>query len=207
VHSGWATLIVLAEPLQAPTVLSRTRIDLADSAIAGSKQPYHAIQELHVSHAERILRACVCASERMAQSAVQAAISDATQKGFRVSSCGILSGSGKPLPPLEKILSSHPLLHTAEGELFRNVIATACKDWGLFVREVKEKALVLRSSTELRGSEAVLVSMGKMLGPPWRQDEKFATLVAWLALAAEARSVGKRSASPPTKQRDIGARD
>jgi len=26
--------------------------------------------------------------------------------------------------------------------------------------------------------------MGRALGPPWRQDEKLATLAAWLALAA-----------------------
>jgi hypothetical protein len=124
----------------------------------------------------------------MAENAVRDAIGEATQKGFRVSSSGILTGSGKPLPPLAKILASHPLLHTAEGELFRNVIATACKSCGLFVREVREKELLLRSSTELRGSETVLVSIGKMLGPPWRQDEKFATLAAWLALAAEPRA-------------------
>jgi hypothetical protein len=32
-----------------------------------------------------------------------------------------------------------------------------------------------------------------MLGPPWRQDEKFATLVAWLALAAVAGKGARKS--------------
>jgi hypothetical protein len=26
--------------------------------------------------------------------------------------------------------------------------------------------------------------MGKLMGPPWRQDEKLAALAAWLTLAA-----------------------
>ena len=29
-----------------------------------------------------------------------------------------------------------------------------------------------------------LAEFGRTLGPPWRQDEKLATLAAWLALAA-----------------------
>jgi hypothetical protein len=97
---------------------------------------------------------------------------------------------------LEKILPSHPLLHTAEGELFRNAIMTACGNYGLSVTRVKEREALIRSSSGLGISEAGiqqhLARMGKTIGPPWRQDEKSATRAAWLALAADAQATRKR---------------
>jgi hypothetical protein len=46
-----------------------------------------------------------------------------------------------------------------------------------------------RCKAELRlSSERVtrmLAEMGRALAPPWRQDEKLATLAAWLVLAAQ----------------------
>lgn len=194
VHSGWAALVVLAGPLGAPAILDRKRIQLADPGIAGSKQPYHAAQRLQLQEADRFVTACIGTSERLAKVAVQAAIDDAIQNGNRVCTSGVLTGSGRPVPTLEKILSSHPLLHTAEGELFRNVIVTACISCGLSVFAVKEKELLGSSSRELGMSEPAiqrhLARLGKTVGSPWRQDEKFATRVAWLALAAGARNGG-----------------
>jgi hypothetical protein len=100
-------------------------------------------------------------------------------------------GSGKALPPLSKILSSHPLLHTAEGELFRDAVSRACQSCGLSTVGVKEKELSVRAREELGFSDTVIEQhlgrMGKTVGPPWRQDEKFATLAAWIALAAASR--------------------
>jgi hypothetical protein len=31
-----------------------------------------------------------------------------------------------------------------------------------------------------------ITELGRSLGPPWRQDEKLASLAAWIALAASA---------------------
>ena len=190
VHSGWAVLVVLAGPVETPTILDRSRIEMADVEMAGSKQPYHAAQQLNLREAANLIAACVAASVRLAEKAVKAALDDAIRKSFRVSGCGVPIGSGRPLPTLEKILSSHPLLHTAEGELFRNAIMTACGNYGLSVTSVKEKEAWIRTSSQLGISQAGiqhhLARMGKAIGPPWRQDEKSATLAAWLALAADA---------------------
>jgi hypothetical protein len=196
VHSGWAVLVVLRGPVEAPTILDRRRIEIADVETAGSKQPYHAAQQLNLREAANLIAACVGASVRLAEKAVKAALEDATRNSFRVSACGVLIGSGKPLPTLEKILPSHPLLHTAEGELFRNAIMTACGNYGLSVTSVKEKEALIRSSSGLgisdEGIQQHLARMGKTVGPPWRQDEKSATLAAWLALAADAQGSSKR---------------
>jgi len=37
----------------------------------------------------------------------------------------LVGGAGRPLPPLESILRSHPLVHAAEIELYRRVLLRA----------------------------------------------------------------------------------
>lgn len=123
----------------------------------------------------------------LAERAVNTGIRGASRSGYQVTSAAVLLGSGKPIPSLEKILASHPLLHTAEGELFRNVIVTACESHELSVLRIREKELWERCSAELVVSEQFLqqhlIRMGKGIGPPWTQDEKLAALAAWLTLA------------------------
>ena len=206
-HSGWAAMVALSDPLDAPTILDRRPIEIADANLAGSKQPFHAAQPLDLTEAEKLIATCVEASVQLARKAVAAAIDDIMRKGYRVSGSGILTGSGRALPTLEKILSSHPLLHTAEGELFRNAVAAACRNSGLSVTSVKEKEVLFQSASVLGISERAiqqhLVRMGESVGPPWRQDEKLATLVAWVALAAEIHGIGNRNISTPTKQSEL----
>jgi hypothetical protein len=186
-HSGWAVLVVVGGPLESPVVVDRRRIEIADSTMAGSKQPYHAAEGLNLKDAEILVNACTERSTQLATAAVEAAIRDAKRKGYRVSTSGTVAGSGKAVPALEKILASHPLLHTAEGELFRNVIKQACANHHLSVVAVKEKELTSVAQNELGISgeliEQHLQRMGKAIGAPWRQDEKSASLVAWMALA------------------------
>jgi hypothetical protein len=171
--------------MECPIVVERRRIEIADPNIAGSKQPYHAAQGLSLKGAEALVSACAEASARLAAEAVREAIADARQKGYEISTSCILSGSGRSIPALGKILASHPLLHTAEGELFRNAIARACVNHGLPVVAVKEKEIMSRSQKDMGISgeliEQHLKRMGKAIGPPWRQDEKHASLAAWIA--------------------------
>ena len=83
------------------------------------------------------------------------------------------------------------MLHTAEGELFRGALYHAAEGYGLSVTGVKEKELNTRGATELGVSpddmRLRLTEMDRSVGPPWGQDQKLATLVAWLALAAYER--------------------
>jgi hypothetical protein len=64
VHSGWAALVVLAGATEPPSILIRRRIEIADSKIAGSKQPYHAAQTLSMKEAKRMVNACAESSRR-----------------------------------------------------------------------------------------------------------------------------------------------
>jgi hypothetical protein len=115
--------------------------------------------------------------------------SDLETQGFALKSCGLILASGKPLPKLEKILASHALIHTADGELFREAIVHASARSGLRMSTVKERELLDRAGQAFRmKSVAVLhqvTELGRPLGSPWTQDEKFATIAAWLALASK----------------------
>ncbi len=114
-------------------------------------------------------------SRGLALEAMEAAIKGLRAQGHEVGGCGVLLGSGKALPGLEGILASHALIHTAEGELFREVVVWAAREHRLAVTGVREK--------ELDGAMLKrIASLGKLIGPPWTQDQKYATVVGLMAL-------------------------
>ena len=179
VHSGWAALVALAAPVDAPEVIARRRIEIADPGIRGSKQPYHAAEPMEFPYAQAHIERCAASTRKLAREALRAAIDGLRDKRCEAIVCGIVMGSGRALPTLEAILRSHALIHTAEGEFFRNALAEAGEHCGLRVLGVKAKELSERGAAYLPRVQG----MGKALGPPWTQDQKSATLVAWLALS------------------------
>ena len=88
---------------------------------------------------------------------------------------------------LAATLPSHALIHTAEGEFFLEVLVRASEHCSLHVTKVKEREIWDRGTTVFRLPSADLQQridgLGKSLGPPWRVDEKLASLAAWIALA------------------------
>jgi len=100
----------------------------------------------------------------------------------------ILLSSGRPLPALEKILAAHPMIHTAEGQFFRQAFRDACASLKIPVTGIRERDLDEHTKSALRGDGGLLkkkiAGMGKTLGPPWTTDQKAAALAAMIALAA-----------------------
>jgi hypothetical protein len=186
-HSGWAAAVALAGPPSAPRVLARQRLEFADPKLRHSKQPYHAAAERSLVEAEKLIAECTQSSADLAFCEMDRMIA---QLKTDVCACGLLLGSGRPLPDLAGILRSHALIHAAEGEMFRGVLAQAAERLGLRVIGVKEKQIWQEAASQLNQSSAALASqlkaMGKSLGPPWREDERLATLAAWIALAQPA---------------------
>jgi hypothetical protein len=133
--------------------------------------------------AEAIARSAAGAAER-ATASLRAMVADLGKMGQTVCGCGLLLASGRPLPPLAKILEAHPLLHTAEGELFRAALRVACGECGLRLLEVREREVWERAGS---GAEEMVAAMGKGIGAPWRQDEKLSALAGWLALGEYGR--------------------
>ena len=186
VHSGWAAVVAVSGPLTSPAVTERRRIEIAAPEIAGSKQPYHAVKNLELKEAERFLLRCNESSFSLAAKAIGDCIHDANSKGQKIARCGILLGSGRPLGTLAAILASHALIHTADGELFREALLHASRRCGVETFTAKESGLVETASEALGlGAEELprrLADLGAEFGPPWTQDEKLAALVAWLSL-------------------------
>jgi hypothetical protein len=169
-------MVAVAGIIDAPRVLERRRIVIADPDMPGSKQPYHAASELPFPEAEALLRKAIESSRALALEAMSASVKALRLQGHEVAGCGVLLGSGKALPPLEGILASHTSIHTAEGEMFRNVLVWAAKEHRLPVTGVREKQLDPASLKRIE-------SLGKLIGPPWTQDQKYATVAALMALA------------------------
>ncbi len=183
-HSGWAALVVVAGPPRSPAVIDRRRIELADPGIPGATQPYHAAAELDLKEAEEVVRRCTDGARLLARRALRAVIDDLRGRGHDVVGCGILLGSGRPAATL----ASHALIHTADGELFREALTHASEHCDLPITGAREGELYARGAAELCVPVDELrrhvTELGRPIGPPWRQDEKHAAPVGWLALAA-----------------------
>jgi hypothetical protein len=109
------------------------------------------------------------------------------RQGYELKRCGLVLAGAKPLPDLPQILASHALIHTADGELFREALLHASRRCDLETFTARENDLFENASgtLQLQHDELVhrLTHLGTGFGPPWTQDEKLATLVAWLSLA------------------------
>ena len=173
-HSGWAAKVAVAGTIRAPLVMERRRIVIADPSMPGSKQPYHAAAGLPFTQAADFLRKAAGSSRALALDALSAIVKELQSKGHEVAGCGVLAGSGKALPEIQAILASHALIHTAEGVLFRDALMWAARECQLPATAVREKGLEFASLQRLG-------SLGKAIGPPWTQDQKYATLAAFMA--------------------------
>jgi hypothetical protein len=187
VHSGWAALVALAGGPGASSVIERARIQLADSANSGPFQPYHRAAEMSLAEAEAFLRRCSSDASSLARRSLGDVLDRLRERDCVVDGCGILFGSGRQPGTLAEILSSHAMIHTAEGEFFRKVLGGACEHHGQSVTRVKERELwtVAEQCTKMtaQGLQQHLAVLGKSIGPPWRQDEKYACLAAWIVMA------------------------
>jgi len=185
-HSGWGSLVAVSND-GIPRFVARRHIVVADANIPGSKQPYHYAENLELSEAEKYLARCSTASRQLASAAIREMLSQLDTNEYRVEGAAIVMASGRALPSLEKILASHALVHTAEGEFFRRIVREACRDSGLTVTPLREGELEERAKKAFgkKAPEVVqrISSLGRHLGPPWTRDEKLAALAATLILA------------------------
>jgi hypothetical protein len=192
-HSGWAVAVVVAGPLNGPGVIERRRIEIADPAIEGSTQPYHAAARLDLNKAEEFVKRCADSATLRAEGALRTLIDDLRERSYDVLSSGVLLASARPAPELAARLASHALIHAAEGDLFRRALIQGIKRCGLHLTAVPEREVWARSTLDLpmplEELQRFITEMGRAIGPPWRQDEKHAALAGWLGLAALAASL------------------
>jgi hypothetical protein len=186
-HSGWAALVAISLEEGSPMVLWRERPHLVKTFTFESRQPYHTAEKVPRAEASKVIASIRTEAKGLAYKAIRSVQTRLQEQGYVLRRSGLLLASGRALPSLPQILESHALIHTADGELFRHALLHACERCGLDTFTVKERELMDKSSDALRlHSEEIsrrLTSLGIGLGPPWTQDEKLASLIAWLSLA------------------------
>jgi hypothetical protein len=198
VHSGWAAVVAVCVEKGAPVVLARQRVHLVETFTYEFRQPYHTAEKMRDGQAREFILRMQAEARRLAYSAIRELASRTQEQGVKLTRCGLLLASGRPLPALEKILASHALIHSADGELFREAILHASARCGLRDFRIKDRELLDHAGQVFRAKPNELVrratELGRPLGPPWSQDEKFATLAAWLALHGVSKQPQKASA-------------
>ena len=197
VHSGWAVAVAVCVAKGAPVVLARQRVHLVETFTYEFRQPYHTAGKMLLGQAREFIARMKTEARRLAYGAVRELASRTQEQGVKLTRCGLLLASGRPLPALEKILASHALIHTADGELFREAILHGSARCGLRDFRIKDKELLARTGEVFRAKPNELMrrvtELGRSFGAPWSQDEKFATLAAWLALDSKSFSALRTS--------------
>lgn len=185
-HSGWAAVVVVSLEKGAPLVLERKRAHLVKTFSYTFRQPYHTAEKMPLADGREFVARVQTEARQLAYHAVHEMQCELENLKIKLTRANLLLASGRPLPDLEKILASHALIHTADGELFREAIVHGCTRCGLKMESIKERELLEHAGTALHLKTAELMrrvtELGKPFGSPWSQDEKFATLAAWLAL-------------------------
>ncbi len=183
VKTGWATAVLLAGPVQSPRILDRRVIDLCDSAVPESKQPYHAAMgQLEENDAK--VEGRVKIVRRVTKASVLGLLEDYRDAGWQVRDASLAVGS--EIDPAS-IKNPHIRAHALEGRLFRTVLEDALQACGLSCsilveRRAYSKAISVLSQSEDKLKRTVL-EIGRLQNGPWRADEKIAALVAWMSLA------------------------
>ena len=152
-------------------LVHRARVEvLADG---DPKQPWHLALESGLSPADAdALAARVEAGARAAADAALAAVlAGVVAEGHSLVAAAVI-GEPRDVPSAARVLASHMLLHAAEGELYRGVLADAVGAAGLALHGVPP------ASVSGDDHAVLLAAMGKAAGPPWRADHKLAVAAA-----------------------------
>lgn len=169
-------------------VLLRERIEMVDPRDPGAKQPYHTVEDVAIEEAGRRLAECALSAGRMAGGGMGRIVANLAARGYRTVGIGILQSSGRKGSSLAATLASHALIHTADGDHFRQALAGAAAGLGLPVVEVPLRdldALAAEGTGEsIEDLHLALKEGGREVGPPWGADQKAAALMALVVLSS-----------------------
>jgi len=183
--TGRAIAVILGGELDAPRVLKRIELKIGDPAFPATMQPYHEVMDLPWDKAQYAARKIAARIEKRASKELARPVKEAKSEGQNILGVGIVGAGDRNL---EKIGSTHIRAHAAEGVLFREVLEVASATNDLSNRRYDERTLDAAAEIELKLAsakiKAQLAEMGRIVGSPWRADEKAAATAAWLALAA-----------------------
>jgi hypothetical protein len=176
--------VLVIGPARAPRVVDRQVIELCDTSVPTSRQPYHAVMGARQGQRtalEHRLRAIV---ERITRRSLKQLLSRYRVQGRTVRGLALVVGS--VIDPAS-IGNDHIRAHALEGQLFRTALERAAGRARVPCGTQVERGLYQAAAARLKRTPAELKRMvaelGRAVEGPWRADEKTATLAAWMALA------------------------
>jgi hypothetical protein len=185
---------------RAPVVVARHRFELCDERLP--RAVYHVARDLDRTAAEQLVHNVEAGARRAADWQLQRVIAELKATGYRVAGAGVASDARRLPTDILEILASHPLVHAAEGQLFREALAGAAELRSLPVTRFLQQDLYEQAAAQIgmtnESLRAQLTGLGRALGSPWQRDEKEAAAAAWLALACSGRN---KQAARVTRQR------
>jgi len=171
-HTGWAWLVRVRGEAGGAAVESRARIVACQ------------VQDGQLSHlaAEHRGDPAEFLAGRRPAAVAQACLAIEPHLGSVVAA--VVLGKQVTLERLERLLAAHPLIHGAEGELWRAIFAEACLVRGVAAtRAVAEE--VRGGLAKRHGSRAIAAFLAvgrRQVGSPWSREPQEAALAAWSAL-------------------------
>lgn len=184
-HNGWANVAAVAIEAGSPRILARWRMDLIEPGLP--KQPYHhQTLDMSLKDGERLIAEVRASAARTTLAAVEA-VDTHLPGGYRVTAIATR------VPPMDALPSSLAEVHAswhltcrADGMIYHEALRAAAKETGLPMTLVRRGDAVEKAAGCLRMPRddyaALMDRLGKELGPPWRQDERFAAAAAIVAL-------------------------
>ena len=182
-HCGWAEFVTVGVRDNAPLVLDRRRATLIAPGLPGT--PYHHEGlELPLADAEKLIN-------RVRQSVVehtQAALSE-LRSSHGIGAVVLQESPFERLPdPLAAVLTSWRLTCAADGMMYREALADCAAELGLEVIRYPRKSNEITAAAAEQGAArktvaAVVLALGRELGPPWRKEHQNAAAAALRVLA------------------------
>jgi hypothetical protein len=184
-HTGWTVVVAVGGDTSSAVFIERRRLELSDSSVPA--QPYHAARALPIEKAVALIGRAQEVARDAALLSLGGFLEELRAQEHKLVGAGLPTSSTRIPSSLRTILGSHPLVHAAEGELFREALVHAADAYGLPLVRVPARDLAeqARNATQLdeRSLREFLAELGRSAGPPWRQDERDAAMAACIAFS------------------------
>jgi hypothetical protein len=182
IKSGWAPVVLLTGSIDSPRLSDNRVIDLSDPQFPETRQPYHAATgKLETDTKKTNRRRDIV--QRITKQSIAELLADYRRKGHAITRACLVVGS--QIDPAT-IANPHIRAHALEGQLFRSTIERALNEHGIRTTAFLERDAYGKAATQLEKSsvdvQRAIQSLGRFTGGPWRAEQKFAALGAWVAL-------------------------
>jgi hypothetical protein len=134
-------------------------------------QPYHDAVDLSLQDAERLIAGAAEDAATRATDDLRSFVERLAADGLDATVAGVMAKQYRLPATLEAILRSHTSCHAAEGRMTVDALLEACERLDLPIVAVPD--LVVDPRVE---------PIGKLVGPPWRKEQKLAASAALRAL-------------------------